>query len=143
MCKYLQIRFQIQFNFRLNFKLHTSYVLMLTMCIFWIQSQTLLQIQNECDLSLDDWRVLRKICVEADFEDTENDSVPQTNYCKYDTMNSWYIYTRGSHITRPLIANKLYWQTSQELWMLSSVTINCQVTKIVMDSGSQLSSVSL
>ena len=27
-------------------------------------------------------------------------------------------------------------QTSQELRMLSSVTINCQVTKIVMNSGS-------
>ena len=30
-------------------------------------------------------------------------------------------------------------QTSQELRMLSSVTLNCQVTKILMDSGSQLS----
>ena len=30
-------------------------------------------------------------------------------------------------------------QTSQELRMLSSVTINCQITKIVMNSGSQLS----
>ena len=30
-------------------------------------------------------------------------------------------------------------KTSQELRMLSSVTLNCQVTKIVMDSGSQLS----
>ena len=30
-------------------------------------------------------------------------------------------------------------QTSQELRMLSSVTLNCQVTKIVMDSDSQLS----
>ena len=30
-------------------------------------------------------------------------------------------------------------KTSQELRMLSSVTINCQVTKIVMNSGSQLS----
>ena len=29
-------------------------------------------------------------------------------------------------------------KTSQELRMLSSVTLNCQVTKIVMDSGSQL-----
>ena len=29
--------------------------------------------------------------------------------------------------------------TSQELRMLSSVTINCQLTKIVMNSGSQLS----
>ena len=30
-------------------------------------------------------------------------------------------------------------KTSQELRMLSSVTLNCQATKIVMDSGSQLS----
>ena len=30
-------------------------------------------------------------------------------------------------------------QTSQELRMLSSVTLHCQVTKIVMNSGSQLS----
>ena len=30
-------------------------------------------------------------------------------------------------------------QTLQELRMLSSVTINCQITKIVMNSGSQLS----
>ena len=30
-------------------------------------------------------------------------------------------------------------QTSQELRMLSSVTINCQITKIVMNSGYQLS----
>ena len=30
-------------------------------------------------------------------------------------------------------------QTSQELRMLSSVTINCQVTKIVINQSSQLS----
>ena len=30
-------------------------------------------------------------------------------------------------------------KTSQELQMLSSVTINCQATKNVMNSGSQLS----
>ena len=30
-------------------------------------------------------------------------------------------------------------KTSQELQILSSVTLNCQVTKIVMNSGSQLS----
>ena len=30
-------------------------------------------------------------------------------------------------------------KTSQELRMLSSVTIYCQITKIVMNSGSQLS----
>ena len=33
----------------------------------------------------------------------------------------------------------IHLQTSQELRMLSSVTINCQLTKIVMNSGSQLS----
>ena len=30
-------------------------------------------------------------------------------------------------------------ETSQELRMLSSVTLNCHTTKIVMNSGSQLS----
>ena len=44
----------------------------------------------------------------------------------------------------PGIVAKVLWpslnsKTSQELRMLSSVTINCQVTKIVMNSGSQLS----
>ena len=34
---------------------------------------------------------------------------------------------------------KWCWKTSQELRMLSSVTLNCQVTKIIMNSGSQLS----
>ena len=37
------------------------------------------------------------------------------------------------------IVHKRNPKTSQELRMLSSVTINCQVTKIVMNSGSQLS----
>ena len=36
-------------------------------------------------------------------------------------------------------SGQLVLETSQELQMLSSVTINCQVTKIVMNSGSQLS----
>ena len=31
------------------------------------------------------------------------------------------------------------YKTSKKLRMLSSVTINCQITKIVMNSGSQLS----
>ena len=45
-----------------------------------------------------------------------------------------------------LVGRKMSWklsQTSQELRMLSSVTINCQVTKIVMNSGSQLSELSV
>ena len=37
------------------------------------------------------------------------------------------------------ISAQLLSKTSQELQMLSSVTINCQETKIVMNSGSQLS----
>ena len=36
-------------------------------------------------------------------------------------------------------STKFYLKRSQELRMLSSVTINCQITKIVMNSGSQLS----
>ena len=42
-----------------------------------------------------------------------------------------------------IVVSRLVWskhlQTSQELRLLSSVTINCQITKIVMNSGSQLS----
>ena len=38
-----------------------------------------------------------------------------------------------------MVIVKLMIKTSQELQMLSSVTINCQVTNIVMNSGSQLS----
>ena len=41
---------------------------------------------------------------------------------------------QGKHVARE--APK---ETSQELQMLSSVTINCQVTKIVINPGSQLS----
>ena len=43
---------------------------------------------------------------------------------------------------RYIKSHSLSWspcKTSQELRMLSSVTINCQITKIVMNSGSQLS----
>ena len=35
--------------------------------------------------------------------------------------------------------NRVRLKSSQELRMLSSVTINCQVTKIVINPGSQLS----
>ena len=55
---------------------------------------------------------------------------------------------KGSHICiqtfKHTDSSRLLWsreftKTSQELRMLSSVTINCQVTMIVMNSGSQLS----
>ena len=38
----------------------------------------------------------------------------------------------------PAPLNGQLMETLQELRMLSSVTLNCQVTKIVMDSASQL-----
>ena len=46
-------------------------------------------------------------------------------------QNIWHQKTRQIRVS--------YNKTSQELRMLSSVTINCQITKIVMNSGSQLS----
>ena len=52
--------------------------------------------------------------------------------------NMQYAYDDGvsDHLAE---SGQLVLETSQELQMLSSVTINCQVTKIVMNSGSQLS----
>ena len=47
--------------------------------------------------------------------------------CFY-TLPAWIMYTL-----------KPVYQTSQELRMLSSVTLKCQITKIVVNSGSQLS----
>ena len=47
------------------------------------------------------------------------------------------IERRGKHLLTSV--DSYLKKTSQELRMLSSVTINCQVTKIVMNSGSQLS----
>ena len=62
-------------------------------------------------------------------------------------VNSHYLATQSEYqfnqyyIGRSLPSyNAMQWvKTSQELRMLSSVTINCQITKIVMNSGSQLS----
>ena len=44
-----------------------------------------------------------------------------------------------AHYLTSFIPSLTWTKPSQELRMLSSVTINCQVTKIVMNSGSQLS----
>ena len=49
------------------------------------------------------------------------------------------IYIHLFVITKSIFHRDALIKTSQELRMLSSVTLNCQVTKIVMDSGSQLS----
>ena len=57
-------------------------------------------------------------------------------FCCLQTFADLHI----SAVTKYLVPN-YSWddKTSQELRMLSSVTINCQITKIVMNSGSQLS----
>ena len=47
-------------------------------------------------------------------------------------------YKQKSYHTTRMLTLSLLLKTSQELRMLSSVTLNCQVTKIVMDSVSQL-----
>ena len=54
------------------------------------------------------------------------------------TFSSCLLEVIGAEVA-PTICCHLVRKTSQELRMLSSVTINCQVTKIVMNSGSQLS----
>ena len=50
-------------------------------------------------------------------------------------LNSFVILLQKTKQGNQVPPNK----TSQELRMLSSVTINCQITSIVMNSGSQLS----
>ena len=57
------------------------------------------------------------------------EKLPLTSYPKM--IDVWLIFCQLVPFTEV--------KTSQELRMLSSVTINCQVTKIVMNSGSQLS----
>ena len=47
--------------------------------------------------------------------------------------------SQSYNTTEQVIQLCQYHKTSQELRMLSSVTINCQITKLVMNSGSQLS----
>ena len=55
------------------------------------------------------------------------------------TNASWEFSATVSLCWKQTNKDKQGKQTSQELRMLSSVTINCQITKIVMNSGSQLS----
>ena len=50
-----------------------------------------------------------------------------------------YFKTKARHHACVINEEHGVTKTSQELRMLSSVTINCQVTKIVMNPGSQLS----
>ena len=51
---------------------------------------------------------------------------------------SWLLSARLLRIFVFNTNKSSYKKTSQELRMLSNVTINCQITKIVMNSGSQI-----
>ena len=53
------------------------------------------------------------------------------------TTEIFFVTTQ--HLAGDMLPSQFTAETSQELRMLSSVTINCQITKIVMNSGSQLS----
>ena len=57
----------------------------------------------------------------------------------YEAYKSNFVRNIKFNATSPNLGNNYIYKTWQELRMLSSVTINCQVTKIVMNSGSQLS----
>ena len=66
---------------------------------------------------------------------------------RHDVSENVELFGRVMFLTRVIAAQSQktvkfwvrYQKTSQELRMLSSVTINCQFKKIVMNSGSQLS----
>ena len=78
---------------------------------------------------------------------TESAKMTFVRLQQQSVVNSHYLATQSEYqfnqyyIGRSLPSyNAMQWvKTSQELRMLSSVTINCQITKIVMNSGSQLS----
>ena len=55
-----------------------------------------------------------------------------------DRSSSLQIYPDEMVILGDPVTMNMFNETSQELRMLSSVTLDCQVTKIVMNSGSQL-----
>ena len=59
-----------------------------------------------------------------------------TSFKKFILVNLALIMEQDFVVVNELALGSI--QTSQELRMLSSVTLNCQVTKIVMDSDSQL-----
>ena len=65
------------------------------------------------------------------------DGAKQETLCSKNFRKLCNLFLWGAHNE---VSREQQWiKTSQELQMLSSVTINCQVTIIVMNSGSQLS----
>ena len=66
---------------------------------------------------------------------------PTTRYWLFEVgqLDAWFDRKSPDMIFVTSSTGSASVKTSQELRMLSSVTINCHVTKIVMNSGSQLS----
>ena len=97
---------------------------------------SIVKIIPKIDCMGDEWRPMSDdwwLVVFFGFWVWDNDKVPTQIVFTYV---SFYSFQPNYHI-RVSLSEKLR-KTSQELRMLSSVTINCQITKIVMNSGSQL-----
>ena len=77
------------------------------------------------------WSQYNFLCCFYKFHSSHHATVQCNNSCS-NMINA----TQGNSCNAHNSCNN---KTSQELRMLSSVTINCQITKIVMNSGSQLS----
>ena len=75
-----------------------------------------------------------KIISRLDSESKSNETLREEQEVRADVAFN----TLGANSLKDLMFHSIV-KTSQELRMLSSVTLNCQATKIVMDSGSQLS----
>ena len=65
----------------------------------------------------------------------ETRAVTQGQDCALGFTNCWHCVTLNSALGK---VKKREEKTSQELWTLSSVTLNCQVRKNIMNSGFQL-----
>ena len=86
-----------------------------------------------------DWQVSVKL------GPIQKDANTNTKNTKKQNVSCWLCGGVGNfivgvgrrHLTDPSQKPRTKIQTSQELRMLFSVTLNCQVTKIVMNSGSQ------
>ena len=73
----------------------------------------------------------------VDIDETTNRDVKDSILDAARSQRQWVYWQHGQTSSHRILSK--HKNTSQELRMLSSVTINCQVTKIVINPGSQLS----
>ena len=72
--------------------------------------------------------------VDAYQNQTQKQTDKEQYYQNQSTLR--HVFAAEMAICQAAAARKV--ETSQDLQMLSSVTLDCQVTKIIMNSGSQL-----